>query len=119
MSETVFQIAPRDAKPNTGHVTTSSPRVAYAAYVAGSIVTPSPCDVVKPEDVTAERAYNPDPFALVGPYRSGGAAGRDLLKTLARDLYEIHLQTGISLDEWESARAFVERFYGPIIKNGA
>ena len=60
-----------------------------------------------------------DPFALVGPYRTKGAANRDILRDLARDLYELHLRTSISLDEWKSARAFVERYYGRIPENGA
>lgn len=38
---------------------------------------------------------------------------------LAADLLECHDQTGISLDNWPSARAFVERrIEGPIVENG-
>jgi hypothetical protein len=37
---------------------------------------------------------------------------------LARDLYQLHIDTGISLDNWKSAREFVEFYYGPISENG-
>jgi hypothetical protein len=42
-----------------------------------------------------------------------------LLVRLAQDLYELHCETGISLDKWDSARAFVEFYYGPIRNNNA
>lgn len=52
-----------------------------------------------------------DPFALVGPYRTNGAANRDLLASLARDLFDLHARTGLDLTEWPHALAFVRRFY--------
>ena len=39
-------------------------------------------------------------------------------RELARDLYQLHLDTGISLDKWRSAKDFVEFYYGPIEENG-
>lgn len=37
---------------------------------------------------------------------------------LAADLLELHDKTGIRLDDWESARTFVESKVGPIQPNG-
>ena len=54
------------------------------------------------------------PPPLVNPERPDDA----LLKRLAFDLYELHQHTGISLDNWESAREFVENYYGPLQENG-
>lgn len=50
------------------------------------------------------------------------AATRRLLETcsdLARDLRDLHASTGISLDNWVSARTFVEAFTGPVEDNHA
>lgn len=48
---------------------------------------------------------------------------RELLKAceaLADDLHMLHQATGISLDDWETARTFVEAFRGePVVPNGA
>ena len=38
-------------------------------------------------------------------------------RELARDLYQLHLDTGISLDKWSAARALVEFYYGKIEDN--
>jgi hypothetical protein len=38
---------------------------------------------------------------------------------LARDLRELHDDTGISLDAWVSAREVVEAYTGPVTPNGA
>lgn len=38
---------------------------------------------------------------------------------VAADLLEIHAQTGLSLDHWDSARTFVERHTGAsVVPNG-
>ena len=47
---------------------------------------------------------------------------RRLLQTsraLAEELRELHDRTGISLDNWTTAREFVEAFTGPITENHA
>jgi len=41
-------------------------------------------------------------------------------RALASDLLEMHEATGISLDNWDTARAFVEAFTGaPVVPNNA
>jgi hypothetical protein len=37
----------------------------------------------------------------------------DMLEYLARDLLQLHEDTGFSLDHWSTAKDFVEYFYGP------
>lgn len=53
------------------------------------------------------------------PFKIEDAVDRYFVSALARDLMQMHEDTGISLDKWQSARRFVERFYGPIEENGA
>lgn len=43
----------------------------------------------------------------------------DILRDLARDLMVLHEKTSLSLDHWESARTFVESYYGEIEENYA
>jgi hypothetical protein len=43
----------------------------------------------------------------------------DVCEALATDLLDLHNRTGISLDNWESARTLVEAFKGPITENHA
>lgn len=40
-----------------------------------------------------------------------------LQRELARDLYQLHIDTGISLDKWSAAREFVEFYYGKVENN--
>lgn len=48
-----------------------------------------------------------------------GLRDHALQLALAADLLEAHDETGISLDAWQAARAFVERHIGkPILENG-
>lgn len=51
--------------------------------------------------------------------RFGSLTQRAVTYELAADLLEIHDQTGLSLDNWASARAFVEHRIGhEITENG-
>ena len=43
----------------------------------------------------------------------------EVRRQLAADLMELHEGTGISLDNWVSAREFVEAYFGPIQENHA
>lgn len=51
----------------------------------------------------------------------GGVPPLDMQEHLARDLYQLHKETGISLDHWVTAKDFVEWFYGigSVEPNGA
>lgn len=42
-----------------------------------------------------------------------------VLKELAEELHDLHVRTGISLDNWTSARTFVEAYFGYVEENGA
>ena len=41
----------------------------------------------------------------------------EITANLARDLYQLHQDTGISLDTWTPARSLVEFYYGDIENN--
>lgn len=64
-----------------------------------------------------EQQANASPYPL--DVEEGHQVLINVCQGLAMELRELHLATGISLDRWSTARAFVEAFTGPIEDNGA